>query len=170
MQVDVARIGSSKTGVYPAELSDIAFIFDSIQREANAGHFNSDLLLPIAHPGLYKQISDSIATGYSPTSTGRVPSWFYVSFDAGVKMGFYWLIEERTNLFELYMVAVEPGFRKRGIGKSILEHVNKRIPSGAKLKARLYRPSSIMLKMLVADGFSRDAKRGKSTIHISKKR
>jgi len=93
-----------------------------------------------------------------------------VSFDAGVKTGFYWLIEERANLFELYMVAVEPIFRNRGIGKSILEHVNDRIPSGAKIKARLYRPSATMLKILVADGFTRDVKQGKTTIHASKKR
>ncbi|MCG5501876.1 GNAT family N-acetyltransferase [Ectothiorhodospira lacustris] len=168
-RVDGTKIGNPNAGLHPAELADIKFIFDSIQREANAGHFNSDLLFPIAHPGLYKQIFDSITTGCSPTSSGQVPSWFYVSFDAGVRAGFYWLIEERSNLFELYMVAVEPSFRNRGIGKSILEHVNDRIPIGAKIKARLYRPSAIMLKMLVADGFARDVKQGKAIIHVSKK-
>ncbi|RUO25165.1 GNAT family N-acetyltransferase [Aliidiomarina sanyensis] len=169
-RVDGSGFGVSKTGLYPAELADIDFIFDSIQRGAHEGYFSSDLLFPIIQLGLHKQISDSITTGYSPTHRGcQVPSWFYVSFDAGERTAFYWLTEEKTNLFELYKVAVEPSFRNMGIGKSILRHVNDRIPSGSKIKARLYRSSTIMLKMLVADGFTRDLKQGKTTIHLSKR-
>ena len=151
-----------------ATVSDVNFIFQSVLSEAKVGHFNQDFLLPITHTGLNKQIIDSIQTGYSPTASGVVPSKFYVYKKNNKQVGFYWVIEDSKNIFELYMISVVSSERKQGIGASILTHVLEQLV-GYKVKARLYQPSKIMLAMLVKAGFKRDIKQGKNTVHLSKK-
>ncbi|NMM42798.1 GNAT family N-acetyltransferase [Pseudoalteromonas arctica] len=155
-------------GILLATEHDVDFIFQSVLNEAKVGHFNQDFLLPMTHTGLKKQIVDSIHTGYSPTASGVVPSKFYVYKKNNKQVGFYWVIEDSKNVFELYMISVVTSERKQGIGASLLSHAESEF-IGFKVKARLYHPSNIMLAMLVKSGFKRGVKQGKNTIHLSKK-
>jgi hypothetical protein len=155
-------------GIHLATVHDVDFIFQSVLNGAKLGHFNPDFLLPMTHLGLKKQILDSIHTGYTPTTSGVVPSKFYVYKKDKKQVGFYWVIEDSKNVFELYMISVETSERKQGIGASLLSHAESKLV-GFKLKSRLYHPSKVMLAMLVKSGFKRDIKQGENTIHLSKR-
>lgn len=160
---------SRPDGFQPASLLDAQFIFDSILAEASCGHFSSDYLLPISHGGLVHQIQSSITQHICPTHRNSLSkSAIYIFLDSNCPAGFSWVVEtEKCGEKELYLLAVLPNHRKKGIGKILIAETISQYPSKTKFIARLYQTSQSMLRMLVAMGFKRIPNRCKSTVCLS---
>jgi len=156
-------------GFQPASLLDAQFILDSILAEASCGHFSSDYLLPISHSGLVHQIQSSITQRICPTHRNSLSkSAIYIFLDSNCPVGFSWVVEtEKSGEKELYLLAVLPKHRKKGIGKILISETISQYPPKTKFIARLFPASQMMLRMLIAMGFKRAPNRGKSTVCLS---
>ncbi|MBI3713341.1 MAG: GNAT family N-acetyltransferase [Burkholderiales bacterium] len=155
-------------GFQEASSEDAQFIFDSILSEISNGHFSSNYLLPLAQRGLIHQIETSIQSRHSITHRGKCESIIYIFLSGNCPIGFSWVVEtEKTGERELYMLAVSPNHRNKGIGKALILHTIAQFPSKTKFFARLYFSSLIMLRTLRAMGFKRGIKQGKKTVWLS---
>lgn len=150
----------------PATVDHIQFVFESILREARAGHFNEDFTIPAAQQGLLFQIESSIRHHSAPPS--MKPSSIFVLSHDGMPVGFSWIREYengRPGDFEIYLFAVSPESRGKGFGGTMLDESIKQF-SASKLRMRLYHASAQMLKMATKRGFKRSIKQGRHTINL----
>lgn len=158
-----------RNGFQLADASDAQFVFDSIVLEASFGHFSPEYLYPMPQHGLQEQIRRSILQRRSPTHRGgESESIIYVYVDNNRPVAFSWVVEaDRSGEMELYLLAVSPDTRKRGVGKTMVMETITQFPSKTKFIARLYSASHVMLRMLVAIGFKRRPRQGRTTTHLS---
>ncbi len=165
----LTKATSRSDGLQPATPSDTPFIFESVLTEASSGHFTSDYLLPISHRGLMHQIQSSITQRKCPTHRNTSSeSSIYVFLDSNCPVGFSWVVEtEKIGEKEIYLLAVLPSHRKKGIGRALVFETISQYPPKTKFIARLYPASQTMLLMLIAMGFKRAPNRGKSTVCLS---
>ena len=158
-----------RSGFQLADISDIQFVFDSIVLEASSGHFTSEYLYPIPQHGLQQQIRNSILQRRCPTHRGgESGAAIYVYVDNNRPVAFSWVVEtDRSGELELYLLAVAPDSRKGGMGKTMVMETIAQFPLKTKFIARLYPASHVMLRMLVAIGFTRRPRQGRTTTHLS---
>lgn len=156
-------------GFQDALLADEDFIFDRIQAEARAGHFNKDYLLPQTHPGLRFQLRSSIQHGSCPSHRpGLANSRIFVHVLDDAPVGFSWAWDgQQAGSWELYLMAVDPTHRKKKLGKSLLSRTIEAFPSKTAFEARLYKDSTIMRRMLEATGFKPSRKDKKLLVFTS---
>ncbi len=130
-----------------AEEKDIESIFNSIQREAKNVHFNPLYLLPFTHKGLKLQLSQTIKDGVYDSNSGRMKAKLLVVFKDLEFAGFSWIHEVRREVWELYLLAVEPKHRGQKIAESLIDRsvfsvnpkrvIAKLYPASTKMKAIL---------------------------------
>lgn len=168
-EVSAPRRTSRPNGVQPASLSDTQFIFESVLVGASRGYFNSAYLLPGARRGLVHQIRASINHRECPTHRGsNSESTIHVFVEANAPIGFMWVLAtENEGERELYLVAVSPGHRSKGIGKRLVSETISRFPSKTKFVSRLSQGSRAMLNLLTAMGFEETSSPGANTMSVS---
>jgi N-acetylglutamate synthase-like GNAT family acetyltransferase len=138
-----------------ASTQDRGLIFSAIQREAHAGHFNADYLLPAIHLGLLHQIDQTILSNKFPTSSGDNSAQLFVAEDNGTFQGFIWIIQDQALTFnELYLSSVEPTARSAGIGTTLFTHSLEVSQNINKFQARCYPQSTYAISILSNLGFS----------------
>jgi ribosomal protein S18 acetylase RimI-like enzyme len=155
-------------GFQAATMDDADFIFDSILQGARSGHFNEEYLH--SNQGLRIQIHNSISLGRCPTHRGGASTAFmYVYAEDSRTIGFSWVVKtQRRDEWELYMMAVARDCRRRGVGEKIVCETIQRLPGNAKVLARVYRASDIMLRVLLKMGFKRSTvQRQRDAISLS---
>lgn len=156
-------------GFQDANLEDEDYIFEQIQAEARAGHFNKDYLLPPTHLGLRAQLKSSIQVHSCRSHRPGVRSsrlFVYILDDAQV--GFSWAWEgQKPGSWELYLLAVEPSHRTRKLGKALLDRTISVFPPKTNFEARLYKSSTIMRGMLESVGFVTSRKDKKLMEYVS---
>lgn len=163
------RSTSRPDGVQPARLCDTQYIFESVLVGASRGYFNSAYLLPGARRGLVHQIRASINHRECPTHRGSISeSTIHVFVEANAPIGFIWILAtENEGERELYLVAVSPGHRSKGIGKRLVSETISRFPSKTKFVSRLDRGSQAMLRVLISMGFKETSSPGARTLSVS---
>lgn len=156
-------------GFQPADISDVQFVFDSIVLEASFGHFTSEYLHPIPQHGLQLQIRSSILQRRCPTHRGgESEAVIFVYVNNSRAVAFSWVVEtDRRGEMELYLLAVSPDIRIGGVGRTMVMETIAQFPVKTKFIARLYPASHVMLRMLVAIGFKRRPRQGRTTTHLS---
>lgn len=156
-------------GFQEASLEDEDFIFEQIQAEAQAGHFNKDYLLPQTHPGLRIQLKSSIQQHSCPSHRpGFRSSRLFVHLLNHAPVGFSWAWEgQKPGSWELYLLAVDPSHRKKGLGKSLLDGTINMFPSKTNFEARPYKSSTAMRRMLESVGFEFNRKDRKLMEYVS---
>ena len=142
-------------GFQEASLEDEDFIFEQIQAEARAGHFNKDYLFSQTHSGLRIQLKSSIQQHRCPSHRpGLMSSRLFVHILNDVPVGFSWAWEgQKPGSWELYLLAVDSSHRKKGLGKALLDGTISVFPSKSNFEARLYKSSTTMKGMLESVGF-----------------
>jgi ribosomal protein S18 acetylase RimI-like enzyme len=142
-------------GFQDATLEDEDYIFEQIQAEARAGHFNNDYLLPQTHSGLRAQLKSTIQQHSCQSHRpGLRRSCLFVHILNDAPVGFSWAWEgQKPGSWELYLLAVDPTHRKRNFGKGLLDGTISVFPSKTNFEARLYKSSTTMRGMLVSVGF-----------------
>lgn len=142
-------------GFQDASLEDEHYIFEQIQAEAGAGHFNEDFLLPRTHPGLRDQLKSSIqrhsCLSHRP---GVRSSRLFVHILDGSPIGFSWVwAGQNPGSWELYLLAVEANHRTKKLGKALLDRTISVFPPKTNFEARVYEASTTMKGMLESVGF-----------------
>lgn len=148
------------------------YIFDAVVQGAKDGHFNSDYMLALSHPGLRDQIFSSITSQAMRSCRGATVSFIYVLIRNDVPVGISWVVQWGAKLpqeYELYLLAVSPTERKNGFGTTLLDESIRQFPTGTKFHARLYAASHVMLRNMIKKGFKRKIamKQGARTTHLS---
>jgi len=139
-----------------AMIQDQGFIFQAIQQEAQEGHFNSDLLVPITHLGTLNQIQQTILHNKFPYVNGSKFGQIFIEEDNNNLRGFLWVIQENSTSspIELYLGAVVKNARCIGVGTSLFSYPLTFYPQGSKFEARCYPSSVSAMSILKKLGFS----------------
>jgi ribosomal protein S18 acetylase RimI-like enzyme len=154
-------------GFQLATLYDTDTIFRSILEESHAGHFSSNYIPPMAHPGLKHQLIQGVRNGTFPSNSKSCEAAIFVFIEKDKAIAFSWAIQRTKNEVELYLIAVSPDHRRRGIGTLMVEHSIKHFTPGTTFIVRLYKKSTSMLKIVKTFGFTIAKSRGHQTTTLS---
>lgn len=152
-----------------ATIADQEYIFSSLLREAKTGHFNQAYLHSQAHPGTRLQILSTIQNLNMPTPSGKNDDAILnVLVNSNQPIGFSWLRtfnEKHENGWEVYLMALEPSFRKQKLGQTLLDETLKIIKSPNNVFVRVYKKpiNHAMSKLLSQNKFKQINTNAKDT-------
>ena len=160
---------SDKIFFREATIADQEYIFSSLLREAKTGHFNQAYLDSQAHEGTRRQILSTIQNRNMPTASGKNDDAILnVLVNSNQPIGFSWLRtfnENHESGWEIYLMTLEPNFRKQKLGKVLLDETLKIIKSPNNVFVRVYKKphSPAMSKLLTQNKFKQISTNAKDT-------
>lgn len=152
-----------------ATIADQEYIFSSLLREAKTGHFNQGYLNSQAHSGTRLQILSTIQNRNMPTPLGKYDDAILnVLVNSNQPIGFSWLRtfnENQESGWEVYLMALEPSFRKQKLGQTLLDETIKIIKSPNNVFVRVYKKphNPAMNKLLTQNKFKQISTNAKDT-------
>lgn len=157
-----------------AKKTDLDFICSLITSEAKKGHFSSQFLYADAVYGLRAQILSTIANSKMPVNKGRFKvAKLHVLATKTNPIGFMWITKskyENINGWELYMCALQPSAREKGLGRLIVKNSLNVINGNKPVFARLYPKSLVMKNILELLGFHSRKTKASTLLYVSYKR
>ena len=162
---------SLKLDFRPAVIEDLAYIFESIVREASNGHFSKTYLIKEAQIGLILQIESSIIQQKCISSDSCIKeSRIFIYTENSHLIGFSWIcsyVSKTPPEYELYLTAISPEYRIRGYGSKILNESINQLQTGTNVHMRLYAASEKMRQIAVKRGFVEGEKLAPSITHLT---
>lgn len=157
-----------------AKKTDLHFIFSLIISEAKNGHFSSQFLYAGAVDGLREQILSTIVNSKMPVNKGKFKvAKLHVLATKTNPIGFMWITKskyEHINGWELYMCALQPSAREKGLGRLIVKHSLNVINGNKPVFVRLYPKSLVMKNILESLGFHSRKTKASTLLYVSYKR
>lgn len=152
-----------------ATTADQEYIFSSLLREAKTGHFNQGYSHSQAHLGTQNQILSTIKNRNMPTPSGKYDDAILnVLVHSNQPIGFSWIRtfnENQESGWEIYLMALEPNFRKQKLGQALFDETLKIIKSPNNIFVKVYKKphNPAMSKLLTQNKFKQISTNAKDT-------
>jgi GNAT superfamily N-acetyltransferase len=170
------RRGSDSVAIERAHPADVDQVISLLVEDARRGHYNVAL---INEAQQFREMLQNAFTGGKycyENADGDLVSTAHRAYVARAStgvVGFVLMIGTlgpgRMPILELHMLSVARSFRRRGLGRRLIEQALEDVPDGRSVVARCFPPSTVAMNLLRTMGFEESRRTEAGSIHLTRK-